>query len=117
MGFLLNYELYASEIYYNNKKFTPKQLVDYFEQTKKQDFASSKSIKKIVTESQKIFKNIMNKHDLTIDQILQAETSNGGKALAHLALLHCDMCCLLNSDYKDFDELLKAYCLWKESSG
>lgn len=114
MNPLSEYEIYASEIYYNNKEFTPKQLADYFEQTK--DFISSEPIKKIMDVSQKIFKNIMNKHCLTIDQILQVETSDGGKALAHLALLHCDMCCLLNSNYKDFDELLKAYCSWKENS-
>lgn len=113
MSFLSEYELYATEVSYNNKEFTPKQLEDYFEQTEKQNFGKPEKIKKLVTESRKIFMSVMDKHGLTLDQVLQADTSSGGKALANLTLLHCDMCWLLNSNYKDFDELLKVYSCWE----
>jgi len=115
MSFLSDYEVYASAIYYNNKKFTPKQLENYFEQTEKQSFADTNNIKKVTGISQKILKNIINKYELTIDQILQAETSDGGKALAHLALLHCDVCHLLSGQPESLDELLKVYSSWENS--
>lgn len=117
MSFLSDYEVYASAIYYNNKKFIPKQLEDYFEQTEKQDFADSEMVKKVVDVSKKIFKNIISKHSLTMDQVLQAETSKGGKALAHLALLHCDICSLVSTNYKNFDDILNDYSCWETYSG
>ncbi|MDP2907524.1 MAG: hypothetical protein Q8O03_06290 [Nanoarchaeota archaeon] len=115
MSFLSDYEVYASTIYYNNKKFTPKQLENYFEQTEKQNFADTNNIKKVTTISQKILKNIINKYELTIDQILQAKTSDSGKALAHLALLHCDVCHLLSGQPESLEELLKVYSSWENS--
>lgn len=115
MSFLSDYEVYATEIYYNNKRFTPQQLEDYFKQTEKQSFADTNNIKKVTDISRKILNNIMNKHCLTMDSILQAETSDGGKALTHLALLHCDVCHLLSGQPESFDELLKVYSSWENS--
>ncbi|MBM3200643.1 hypothetical protein FJZ53_06915 [Candidatus Woesearchaeota archaeon] len=112
MGFLLDYELYATEIYYQDKEFTPKQLGEYFDRTEKQTFADQKHIKKVTDISRKLLTGIISKHNTKLDDTLEAKTSSVGRELAHLALLHCDMCWLISLDSENFEKHLNDYSAW-----
>jgi len=100
--FLAEQESYATDIYYNNKEFTPQEITDWFTQTKKQNFAKSSKIEKIVKESNKIFNGVVKNYKLKMDENLTAKYSEGAKALAHLILLHSDICYSLNYNSKNF---------------
>jgi len=106
MNFLTQYEVYATEIYYHNKEFTPKELMDYFTQTTKQSFADTSRLKKLTKKSQKTLQDIITKYKFSMDQSLTAKTSIGAEALTHLALVHCDMCHMIIWNTKLFDEFI-----------
>jgi len=81
---------FAVGVYYNNQQYTPQQVTDYIANTNEEGFADPQRIQKLIQESQGKFQSSVKTHKLTMDQMLQAETSPEGKELAELTLSHCD---------------------------
>ena len=81
---------FAVGVYYNNQQYTPQQVTDYIANTSKNSLVDSQRIQVLIQESQDKFQSLVNTHKLTMEQLLQAETSLAGKELAQLTLSHCD---------------------------
>lgn len=81
---------FAVGVYYHNQEYTPQQVADYIANTSGEGFADPKRIQALIQESNGKFQSSVKTHKLTMDQLLQAETSPAGKELAELTLSHCD---------------------------
>jgi len=81
---------FAVGVYYYNQQYTPQQVTDYIANTSGVGFADPQGIQALIQESQGKFQSSVKTHKLTMEQMLQAETSPAGKELAELTLSHCD---------------------------
>ena len=77
-------------VYHNNHPYTPQQVADYIANTSGEGLADPQKLQALIQESQEKFLLAVKAHELTMDQILQAKTSQAGKELAELTLEHCD---------------------------
>src|SRR3989344_3183321 len=77
-------------IYYNNQEYTPQQVRTYIRNTTTGELVDTPQIQALIRESEGKFQTSVKKHNLTMEQRLQAETSPAGRELAELALSHCD---------------------------
>ena len=81
---------FAMGVYHYNQQYTPQQVADYILNTHREGFADPQKLQALIEESQAKFKACVEKHKLTMDQMLQSDTSSGGRELAELTLSHCD---------------------------
>ena len=77
-------------VYFGNNPYTPQQVADYITGTSGEGFADPNKVKALVEESSRQLRRTVDTHKLTMDQILQADTSEAGKELAQLTLSDCD---------------------------
>ena len=78
------------DVSHYNKPYTPQQVADYIANTNGESFADPAQLQVLIAESQARLQSAVEEHKLTMDQILQKETSPIGRVLAELTLQHCD---------------------------
>ena len=77
-------------IYYDDKQFQPKQLLEYFSFTDTSGYANPEKLKALCEASQEKVKNIMKEHSLGEGDSFSHDSSEVGRQLATIALNHCD---------------------------
>lgn len=81
---------FAVSIWYDNKPYTPEEVLKYVGAAQTDQFGDKEEFKKLRSSSLTKAREIINKYGLKNPQILTKESSEAGNSLAELVLQHCD---------------------------